>query len=35
MKVEGTMGEAPMHLVSSIQDVEGLQVSQIPTRWSI
>ena len=26
-EVEGTMGEAPMHLVSSIQDVEGLQVS--------
>ena len=26
-EVEGTVGEAPMHLVSSIQDVEGLQVS--------
>ncbi len=26
-EVEGTMGEAPMHLVSSVQDVENLQVS--------
>ena len=26
-EVEGTMGEAPMHLVSSVEDVESLQVS--------
>ena len=26
-EVDGTMGEAPMHLVSSVQDVENLQVS--------
>ncbi|MYC82389.1 MAG: 4-hydroxy-3-methylbut-2-enyl diphosphate reductase [Acidobacteria bacterium] len=26
-EVDGTMGEAPMHLVSSVQDVETLQVS--------
>ena len=26
-EVDGTMGEAPMHLVSSVQDVESLQIS--------
>ncbi len=26
-EVDGTMGEAPMHLVSSVQDVDSLQVS--------